>query len=203
MNLNIKEMNFGKAIEALKQGKKVTRKGWNGKKMFLYYVPEGLYPARTDAAKSIADENGKVQYGPYIAMKTAQGNVVPWLASQTDMLSEDWEIVGECENLNKQPRFDSMEHNKMGDEVGSILSSIAKWAEGDKGKRSFILICSDTDLKKDEKGHNSQCVFAMQGKEELNEFSLFQIFNNDDAAVFKEMVKRALTLSIMKKLTSK
>ena len=195
-------MNFGKAIEALKQGKKVTRKGWNGKKMFLYYVPEGLYPARTDAAKSIADENGKVQYGPYIAMKTAQGNVVPWLASQTDMLSEDWEIVGECENPNKQPRFDSMEHNKMGEEVDSILSSIAKWADGDKGKRSFILICSDTDLKKDEEGHNSQCVFAMQGKEELNEFSLFEIFNNKDAAVFKEMALRALTLSTLKKIAS-
>lgn len=195
-------MNFGKAIEALKQGKKVTSKGWNGKKMFLYYVPEGLYPARTDAAKSIADENGKVQYGPYIAMKTAQGNVVPWLASQTDMLSEDWEIVGECENPNKQPRFDSMEHNKMGEEVDSILSSIAKWADGDKGKRSFILICSDTDLKKDEEGHNSQCVFAMQGKEELNEFSLFEIFNNKDAAVFKEMALRALTLSTLKKIAS-
>lgn len=195
-------MNFGKAIEALKQGKKVTRKGWNGKKMFLYYVPEGLYPARTDAAKSIADENGKVQYGPYIAMKTAQGNVVPWLASQTDMLSEDWEVVGECDNLHKQPRFDSMENNKMGEEVGSILSSIAKWADGDKGKRSFILICSDTDLKKDEEGHNSQCVFAMQGKEELNEFSLFEIFNNKDAAVFKEMALRALTLSTLKMIAS-
>ncbi len=58
-------------------------------------------------------------------------------------------------------------------------------------------------LKKDEKGHNSQCVFAMQGKEELNEFSLYQIFNNKDASIFKEMVKRAIFLSTMKKLTSK
>ena len=61
--------------------------------MFLYYVPEGRYPARTDAAKSIAEEDGKVDYGAYIAMKTAQGNVVPWLASQTDMLADDWEVV--------------------------------------------------------------------------------------------------------------
>ena len=86
-------MNFGKAIEALKQGKKVTRKGWNRKKMFLYYVPACRYTARTEFEKSIANEECNVQYGPYIAMKTAQGNVVPWLASQTDMLSEDWEIV--------------------------------------------------------------------------------------------------------------
>lgn len=86
-------MNFGLAIEAAKKGAKITRRGWNGKGMFLYYVPEGRYPARTDAAKSIAAEDGKVDYGAYIAMKTAQGNVVPWLASQTDMLADDWEVV--------------------------------------------------------------------------------------------------------------
>ena len=86
-------MSFGLAIEAAKKGAKITRRGWNGKGMFLYYVPEGRYPARTDAAKSIATEDGKVDYGAYIAMKTAQGNVVPWLASQTDMLADDWEVV--------------------------------------------------------------------------------------------------------------
>ena len=86
-------MNFGLAIEAAKKGAKITRRGWNGKGMFLYYVPEGRYPARTDAAKSIATEDGKVDYGAYIAMKTAQGNVVPWLASQTDILADDWEVV--------------------------------------------------------------------------------------------------------------
>ena len=86
-------MSFGLAIEAMKKGKKVARRGWNGKGMFLYYVPEGRYPARTDAAKSFAAEDGKVDYGAYIAMKTAQGNVVPWLASQTDMLADDWEVV--------------------------------------------------------------------------------------------------------------
>ena len=87
------EMNFGEAIIALKQEKKVARKGWNGKGMFLYYVSEGRYPVKMEAAKNIADADGMVNYGAYIAMKTAQGNVVPWLASQTDMLSEDWIIV--------------------------------------------------------------------------------------------------------------
>lgn len=86
-------MSFGLAIEAAKKGAKITRRGWNGKGMFLYYVPEGRYPARTDVAKSIATEDGKVDYGAYIAMKTAQGNVVPWLASQTDILADDWEVV--------------------------------------------------------------------------------------------------------------
>lgn len=85
-------MNFGQAIEALKQGKKVMRSGWNGKGMFLYYVPAASYPPSTDIAKQ-AFSGQDVPYGAYIAMKTAQGNVVPWLASQTDVLAEDWEIV--------------------------------------------------------------------------------------------------------------
>ena len=85
-------MNFGQAIEALKQGKKVARAGWNGKGMFLYYVPAASYSPSTHIAKETF--GGKdVPYGAYIAMKTAQGNVVPWLASQTDMLAEDWTIV--------------------------------------------------------------------------------------------------------------
>lgn len=86
-------MTFGLAIEALKKGFKVARKGWNGKGMFLYYVPAGAYSPCTEAAKSLVNENGLVPYAPYIAMKTVQGYVVPWLASQTDLLSEDWVIV--------------------------------------------------------------------------------------------------------------
>lgn len=86
-------MTFGLAIEAMKKGLKVARKGWNGKGMFLYYVPENKYLAVTKAGKEIADNDLKVNYGAYIAMYTAQKNVVPWLASQTDMLSEDWEVI--------------------------------------------------------------------------------------------------------------
>lgn len=88
----IEGMNFGLAIEAAKQGKKVARAGWNGKGMFLYYVPAAAYPPSTEVAKkAFGGEN--VPYGAYVAMKTAQGNVVPWLASQTDMLADDWYIV--------------------------------------------------------------------------------------------------------------
>lgn len=80
--------SFSQALDALKQGKKVSRTGWNGKGMFLYLVPGGEFPTRTDIAKQ--EFGDTVEYGPYIAMKTVQGNVVPWLASQTDMLAEDW-----------------------------------------------------------------------------------------------------------------
>ncbi len=92
-------MKFGHALELLKDGKKITRKGWNGKGMFLYYVSEDKYPAKMDAAKELADKEGLVEYGPYIAMKTSQGYVTPWVASQIDLLSEDWETINTKEDL--------------------------------------------------------------------------------------------------------
>ena len=90
---DFKMRKWVEAIEALKNGKKVARIGWNRKGMFLYYVPVGAYTPCTEIAASLVNENGLVEYGAYIAMKTAQGNVVPWLASQTDMLAEDWDVV--------------------------------------------------------------------------------------------------------------
>jgi hypothetical protein len=88
-------MNFGHAIEMLKRGEAVARAGWNGKRMFLYLVPapEQGYPAQTGVAKAFFGEGALVPYGAYIAMKTATGEVVPWLASQTDMLADDWTVV--------------------------------------------------------------------------------------------------------------
>lgn len=89
-------MDFGKAIEALKQGKAVARKGWNGKGMFLT-LQEGSEVdgslMRNENAKNFYGED-KVKICPHIDMKAADGSyVVGWLASQTDMLAEDWEIV--------------------------------------------------------------------------------------------------------------
>lgn len=87
----INNLNFGDAITALKAGSKVSREGWNGKGMFLYHVPANTYPAITDVAK--AQFGTHVPYDAYIAMKTVGNTVVPWLASQTDILAEDWGIV--------------------------------------------------------------------------------------------------------------
>ena len=84
---------IGWAVKQMQNGAKLARAGWNGKGMFLYYVPADSYPARTAVAKEQWGENALVPYGAYVAMKTAQGNVVPWLASQTDLLATDWEIV--------------------------------------------------------------------------------------------------------------
>lgn len=84
-------MTFDNILADLKLGRKVMRKGWNGKGMYIYYVPAQSYPAVTEIAKK--EFETMVPYGAYIAMKTAQGNVVPWLASQTDILAEDWVLI--------------------------------------------------------------------------------------------------------------
>lgn len=99
-------MNFGQALDYLKQGEKVARVGWNGKGMFIYLVNgtnvnyENL---RNEAAKHLDDskssfalrnEGRRVTINAHIDMKAADGSVVVgWLASQTDMLAEDWEVI--------------------------------------------------------------------------------------------------------------
>jgi hypothetical protein len=86
-------MNFSEALNCVKEGIRVQRAGWNGKGMFIYHVPAAAYPAQTGAAKAHFGEDALVPYQAYIAMKTADETVVPWLASQTDLLAEDWQAV--------------------------------------------------------------------------------------------------------------
>lgn len=82
------ELGFGAALEALKKGMKVARNGWNGRGMFLYFVPANVYATQTDSARSYFGES--VPYLAYIAMKTVDNKVTPWVASQTDLIAEDW-----------------------------------------------------------------------------------------------------------------
>jgi hypothetical protein len=93
-------MNFGDALVTLKQGNRVARHGWNGKGMFLYFVPAASYPAQRNELGTMLGvfPNDMVPYQAYIAMKTANDTVVPWLASQSDMLGDDWVIVEEQVN---------------------------------------------------------------------------------------------------------
>ncbi len=79
-------LNFGQAIEALKKGQKVARQGWNGKGMWLELVV-------AQGGKIIPGIDEEVKYLNWIGMKTADNKFVPWLASQTDVLAEDWVIV--------------------------------------------------------------------------------------------------------------
>lgn len=94
-------LTFGMAIEAMKRGKKVARRGWNGKGMWLC-VPLCDGPTEIPATRVWGKPNaeyterndGMVKIMPYVTMKAADGSIVMgWLASQTDMLSEDWMIV--------------------------------------------------------------------------------------------------------------
>jgi len=82
-------MNFGQALEALKEGKWVQRAGWNGKDMHIY-LEDSLSVTFGDGAF----KGQTRKYEPCIVMFTAQGKHQPgWLASQPDMLAEDWQIV--------------------------------------------------------------------------------------------------------------
>lgn len=83
-------MDFGDAVRAMKSGKRVAREGWNGKGMFLFLVNGSTFKVNREPLVSILGEGTQVQYHAHIDMKTAQGYVVPWLASQADILSEDW-----------------------------------------------------------------------------------------------------------------
>lgn len=113
-------MNFGKAIEALKEGKRAARDGWNGKGMFIFMRPadEIRIDVVVNNVKSLPksvkdyyaqdittgdggqlrpesiDENDTVKFTAYLCLKAADGTIVNgWLASQSDMLSEDWTVL--------------------------------------------------------------------------------------------------------------
>ena len=74
----MENLTIGGAVNALREGKRVARSGWNGKGMWLEL--------------QVPDTNSKMTL-PYVWMKTACDNKVPWLASQTDLLAEDWNVL--------------------------------------------------------------------------------------------------------------
>lgn len=97
---------FGEALRALKQGKRVARAGWNGKGMFIYLNKgsvDSSEPLLQDSAATVDGirrtlfengDTGTVTRLPNINMRAASGaTVTGWLASQTDMLAEDWEVL--------------------------------------------------------------------------------------------------------------
>lgn len=86
-------MTFGFAIEALKNDKKVARAGWNGKGMWLKLVEMDHYSLESCVGVDMGCGQEGWNLLPWVGMKTADGKFVPWLASQTDVLAEDWQIV--------------------------------------------------------------------------------------------------------------
>lgn len=86
-------MNFGDALVAVKAGKKICRSGWNGKGMFVYYVPAAAYPAQTGVAKAYFGEAALVPYAAYLAIKNVNDTVSTWVPSINDVLAEDWDAL--------------------------------------------------------------------------------------------------------------
>ena len=89
-------MDFCYALNALKEGQRVARKGWNGKGMFVFFNPGSEVKVTEGRPLASAFPIGtECRMLPYIMMKTADLELtfVPWLASQTDILAEDWDIV--------------------------------------------------------------------------------------------------------------
>lgn len=86
-------MTFSQALAELKIGRRVARAGWNGKGMFVFLVGGSNFIVNREPLLSIMGEGAEVTYRPHIDMKDSEGKIVPWLASQTDILADDWEIV--------------------------------------------------------------------------------------------------------------
>ena len=101
--------SFGQALNSIQRGRLVTRQGWNGKGMFIFQRPEDSLPTNmiVNQVKSLPEsfkrwvsdnygdsEADKINFTAYLCMKAADGTVVNgWIASQTDMLANDWMIV--------------------------------------------------------------------------------------------------------------
>ena len=83
-------MNFGKAIDLLKEGKKVSRKGWNGKNQYIELATNISYK---NVDGEIININHKAMGNKAIAFIGTSGVQIGWLASQSDMLSDDWELI--------------------------------------------------------------------------------------------------------------
>ena len=82
---------FDEVVRGLKQGRRYQRAGWNGKGMFVFLVPGSTFKVNREPLLSILGEGTEVQYHGHVDMKTATGDIVPWLCSQTDLLAEDWQ----------------------------------------------------------------------------------------------------------------
>lgn len=105
------KLNYGQALEAVKEGKLISRSGWNGKGMFVFMrpadelsinfivhtvksLPNSVKGYFADQTALGLDGEDKIKFTPYLCMKAADNSIVNgWLASQTDMLSEDWGVL--------------------------------------------------------------------------------------------------------------
>lgn len=131
-------LNFGQALECLKNGGKVARNGWNGKGMFVYLVKSDKYKAQTGVAKKYFGEEALISYNSYMAIKNVDETVSTWVPSVNDCLAEDWsELVDEIPEskpeLNSvEKEIEQLEHNFKN------LTNLINTRESGKPERSQI-----------------------------------------------------------------
>lgn len=86
-------MNFSDALNNIKAGVRMAREGWNGKGMFVFLVPGSTFNVNRPPLLGIYPEGTPITYHSHIDMRTADGQIVPWLCSQPDMLADDWQTA--------------------------------------------------------------------------------------------------------------
>lgn len=84
---------IGQAVKEMSDGKLVARVGWNGKGMFIFLCPGSKFIVNRAPLNVIFPEGTEIDYRPHVDMKTADGQIVPWLCSQSDLLATDWQVV--------------------------------------------------------------------------------------------------------------
>lgn len=89
----MKTFDYRTTLKMLQLGYKLAREGWNGKGMFIFLVNGSTFEVNRPPLLGIFPEGTMITYQPHIDMYTADGTVVPWLCSQSDMLAQDWVVV--------------------------------------------------------------------------------------------------------------
>ena len=89
----MEQHDFAWALRLILQGKKLQREGWSSKDMFIFLVQGSTFTVNRPPLLGIYPEGTEIQYQPHIDMRTADGTVVPWFASQTDILTDDWVMI--------------------------------------------------------------------------------------------------------------
>lgn len=85
-----RRFSFGVALDLVKSGYLMQRKGWNGKGMFIFLVPGSTFKVNRAPLMGIFPEGTEIQYRSHIDIKAADGRVSPWVPSQSDLLADDW-----------------------------------------------------------------------------------------------------------------
>ena len=125
-------MNFGDAVQALKAGHKVAREGWNGKGMFLFLVQGSSFAVNRPPLMGIFPEGHVIKYKPHIDMFCADGEVVPWLASQSDVLCEDWVEVASVitSKVKHYGATDIVKHETQRDIMTGVPQCMVRFKDG-------------------------------------------------------------------------